>query len=861
MTDLNPRGALYLGKTYDLATRQLGDPVQLETRNLTTHGAIIGMTGSGKTGLGIDLIEEALLDGLPVIAVDPKGDVANLALSFPSATPADFEPWVSAEEASEKGIDVPALAAQVAERWQAGWAEWGITSERVGQLRERAEVMVFTPGSDSGVPVDVLHAVELPGVEWEGNEEQLRARIGGAVSALLAMVGVEADPVQSREHILLSHLVERAWRGGERIDLPTLIRSIQQPPIAQVGVFELDAFFPQKDRFALAASLNNLIASPGFEMWRSGHPLDVDSLLHAPDGRPRASIFYLAHLSDAERMFFVTMLLGQITAWLRRQSGTTTLRALLYIDEVFGYCPPHPANPPSKSLLLGLIKQARAMGLGVVIGTQNPVDLDYKGLANIGVWCIGRLRTDRDKARVLDGLESVAAASGAGLDRDELEQALGRLPGRVFVLHNVHAPHPIVFMSRWAMSFLRGPLTKQEIRDLRLEVGDRKPALSAVEGLEVGARAAEAAGQTSEIAHPQSAISTFDIQHSSFSPHPPTLPPDVPQFFLPPTVAVEWAVRQWEEREGATALVAEKRLVYAPHWLGIGAVRIVDRKHGVDHRHAETRLQAARSKTALIEWEKARETTVDAAALHSPPAEGALYEPLPAGVATVRAVKALSKDFADYLYHNVAVSVPYNSALKIAGRPGDKPREFRARCEDAARAGRDAEIDRLRKSYERQIARVEEKIDREQRELERDTEEHRARKREENWALAETAWNFLRGRRPSYAVAWAMRRSGNTGRAQREIDESEDELADLREALADLRQSLEEEIAEVSQKWVDLLEQVEEIRLTPRRSDVSVDVFGLAWLPRWRVTLDVDGQKRQVELDAYDIEIGDWGNL
>ena len=430
------------------------------------------------------------------------------------------------------------------------------------------------------------------------------------------------------------------------------------------------------------------------------------------------------------------------------------------------------------------------------------------------------------------------------MDRDELEQALGRLPGRVFVLHNVHAPHPIVFMSRWAMSFLRGPLTKQEIRNWRLGIGDW--------GFEVGSLKLEVRGSPS---------SSLIPPPSSLSLHSPTLPPDVPQFFLPPTVAVEWAVRQWEEREGAAALVAEKRLVYAPHWLGIGAVRIVDRKHGVDHRHAETRLQAARSKTALIEWEKARETTVDAAALHSPPAEGALYEPLPAGVATVRAVKALSKDFTDYLYHNVAVSVPYNSALKIAGRPGDKPREFRARCEDAARAGRDAEIDRLRKSYERQIARVEEKIDREQRELERDTEEHRARKREENWALAETAWNFLRGRRPSYAVAWAMRRSGNTGRAQREIDESEDELADLREALADLRQSLEEEIAEVSQKWVDLLEQVEEIRLTPRRSDVSVDVFGLAWLPRWRVTLDVDGQKRQVELDAYDIEIGDWGNL
>jgi len=387
---------------------------------------------------------------------------------------------------------------------------------------------------------------------------------------------------------------------------------------------------------------------------------------------------------------------------------------------------------------------------------------------------------------------------------------------------------------------LRGPLTKQEIRNWRLGIGDWR--------FDVGGLKLEVGGSPS---------SSLIPPPSSLSPHPPTLPPDIPQFFLPPTVAVEWAVRQWEEREGATALIEEKHLVYAPHWLGIGAVRIADRKLGVDHRHAEARLQEARAKTAAIEWDKARKVTVDAAAHAAPPAEGALYHPLPAGVATLRAVKALSKDFADYLYHSVTVSVPYHPKLKIAGRPGDKPREFRARCEDAARAGRDAEIGRLRKSYERQIARVEEKIAREERELQRDAEEHRARKREENWALAETAWNFLRGRRPSYAVAWAMRRKGNTGRAQREIDESEDELADLREALADLRRSMEEEMAEVSQKWVDLLEQVGEMRLTPRRADVSVDALGLAWAPRWRVTLDVDGQKRQVELEAYDVEIGD----
>ncbi len=852
MTDLDRRGQLYIGKTFDLATRRVGDVVQLDTRDLTTHAAMLGMTGSGKTGLGIDLIEEALLDGLPAIIVDPKGDISNLVLTFPDANLSDFAPWISAEEAFEKGIDKPTLAAQVAERWKSGWAEWGITGARVGQLRERAEVVLFTPGSDAGVPVDILQSVEAPGVEWAGNEEQLRARISGVVSALLALVGVEADPLQSREHILLSHLFERAWRSGERFDLPTLIRAIQQPPIAQVGVFELDAFFPQKDRFALAAALNNLIASPGFETWRSGHPLEIESLLRAGDGRPRASIFYLAHLGDDERLFFVTILLGQIMAWLRRQSGTTTLRALLYFDEIFGYCPPYPKNPPTKSLLLGLIKQARAMGLGIALATQNPVDLDYKGLSNIGVWFIGRLRTERDKARVLDGLESVASESGLGLERGELEQALGQLPSRVFVLHNVHETHPAVFQSRWAMSYLRGPLTKQEIRDWRLDASRGDWTLRVEVGgsrLEVGERATQAASQAPEIPIRSSSL----IPHpSSFLPHPPTLPPDVTQFFLPPTIAVEWAARKWEEREGASVLIADKQLVYAPHWLGVGTVRIVDRKHGIDYRRSESRLHTVKSQTAMIAWDEAGPIGVDMTALHSPPAADAQFESLPAGSGSVRAFAALQRSFADYLYHHVSVSVPYHPVLKIAGQPGDKPREFRARCEDAARARRDEEIDRLRKSYARQIARVEEKIAREQRELARDTETYRARKREENWALAETVFNFLRGRRPSYAVAWTMRRRGNTGRAQQEIEESEDELTGLQGALAELRKSLDEESAEVAQKWVDVLEQVEEIRLTPRRADVSVDAFGLAWLPRWHVTVDQDGQQRHIELEAYE---------
>jgi hypothetical protein len=408
-----------------------------------------------------------LLDGVPAIILDPKGDITNLALTFPDLTPQDLLPWIAPEDAQMRELTPEAFAEQVAFTWRDERAKWDINSERVRQMRDAGEICIYTPGSDAGMPVDVLQSLQAPPGEWAGHEEEMRERIQGLVSALLGLAGIEADPVQSREHILLAHLFEVAWKAGRSLDLPALIGQIQRPPIQRLGVFELEAFFPEKDRIALAGSLNHLIASPGFEAWRQGEPLDVDSLLRR-NGKPRASIFYIAHLDDTQRMFFVTLLLSQVRGWLRRQRGATSLRAILYFDEIFGYCPPYPKNPPSKVPLLTLVKQARAMGLGIVLATQNPVDLDYKGLANIGAWFVGRLRTERDKARVLDGLEGAATESGAwdASRRDELSRLVGNLPPRVFVLSDVRDDHPIVFKSRQTMSYLRGPVTREEIRQL-----------------------------------------------------------------------------------------------------------------------------------------------------------------------------------------------------------------------------------------------------------------------------------------------------------------------------------------------------------------------------------------------------------
>lgn len=466
MEDFEKLGVFYLGRPYDLAKKKPKPGWLLyDSKDLVTHAVCVGMTGSGKTGLCLGLLEEAAIDGIPAIVIDPKGDLANLMLTFPQLRGEDFAPWINEDDARKKGLSPGDFAAQQAELWKKGLGEWGQSGERIQKLKDAADFVVYTPGSNAGIPVSILKSFAAPSHEILDDVELLRERVGTTTTSLLGLIGVEADPIKSREHILLSTILDQAWRKGQDLDLASLIQQIQTPPVSKVGVLDLDSFYPSKDRFALAMQLNNLLAAPGFSAWLEGEALDVGQMLHSPAGKPRIAIFPIAHLSDAERMFFVTLLLSQTLGWIRGQSGTTSLRAILYLDEIFGYFPPV-ANPPSKAPLLTLLKQARAYGLGVVLATQNPVDLDYKGLANIGTWFIGRLQTERDKARVLEGLEGAAASSGKKFDKQQMEQLLAGLGSRVFLLNNVHEDAPEVFQTRWTLSYLRGPLTRTQIKTL-----------------------------------------------------------------------------------------------------------------------------------------------------------------------------------------------------------------------------------------------------------------------------------------------------------------------------------------------------------------------------------------------------------
>lgn len=830
-------GKLYLGREFDLKTGTVtANPVFYDARHLVTHMVILGMTGSGKTGLGIVLLEEALLQGIPALILDPKGDITNLVLTFPDLRAEDFAPWVDVEGAQRRGISLAEYAAQEAQRWQKGLAEWGIASDRISRLRQTAQCTIFTPGSEAGQAVNVLHFFETPDLDWEEHGEALLERIGGIVSALLGLVGVEADPLQSPEHILLARIIEHVWRAGEKLDLPTLIQLLQRPPFSQVGVFELETFFPEKERFALARALNNLIAAPGFENWQKGIPLDVNSLLYTPDGRPQASIFYLAHLNDAQRLFFVTLCLEAARDWMRAQSGTTDLRAILYFDEVFGYFPPHPVNPPTKTPLLALVKQGRAAGLGVVLTTQNPADLDYKGLTNAGTWAVGALRADRDKERVLEGLEGAIAEAGSSLDRRALDRALGALQPRVFLLHNVRGSAPVLFQTRWAMSYLRGPLTRQQVRMVTGETKEEKATVQ------------EAKSPTAAPSAARAATASGDLSAA-----PPTLPPDVPQVFLPPTVTLEWALRAYEQQTGQQVLTRERRLVYIPYLLALGMVRILDRKQGLDDQRTIARLVQPSEGAVGVDWDSGEATVRREDLSPRPPGEG-FYTPVPPALARPRNLERWQKDYADYLYYRAASTVFYNRTLGLYGKAGETRRDFRVRCEEEARRRRDAEIEKARLAMDKRMASVQDKLRRERRELEVDQQDLEARKREELLSLGESAINLLVGRRSSSIVSRASRKRTMTKRAQADVQESEVAIKDLERQLEMLKTQWEEQVAEIHERWARALEEIEEVKITPKRSDIAVQFCGLAWTPVWRIMLE-DG--RELELPARETSSGE----
>ena len=849
-------GSFFLGAEYDFNTNEYTEEVvNYDARDLTTHAVCVGMTGSGKTGLCIGLLEEAALDKVPAILIDPKGDITNLMLQFPDLIAQDFQPWINTDDARRKGLSVDEYAQATADLWRRGLTSWGITSERIRELKESVDYTIFTPGSDAGIGINILGSLAAPGIDFDTNAEAIRERISGTVAALLGLADIKADPVRSREAVLLSNIFEHFWRQNKSLDLAQLILSIQNPPVRQIGVFDVETFYPAKDRFDMAMAFNNLIAAPTFQGWLQGEPLDVDTLFFTPEGKPRHSIFYIAHLSDGERMFFVTLLLESVLSWMRRQSGTTSLRSLLYFDEIFGFFPPV-GEPPSKRPLLTLLKQARAFGLGTVLVTQNPVDIDYKGLTNAGTWFIGKLQAERDKARVLEGLKGAIAEAGGTTDVD-YDELITKLGSRVFLLHNVHDDGPVVFHTRWAMSYLRGPLTRPQVSQLMAtkKAPPIEAAPSSTGFVEIVTSSPAPAASPSPAGHSSDQPSDEPTIPHGYATTPPGLDPNVEQVYLPVDVSERAAIRKLVEDVGNTAEPTQIQLLYEPAILGYSSVRFVDRKRQIDEKLEQPLLAEAPERIGGIEWEDATRLQLDIRdLLHEPelldPEQGPFFSPAPEDANSARELKRIEKDLADWLYYNSGMPIKVHKALKLYQKPGEDERSFNMRLQQAARERRDEEVDKLQSKFEKQLDRLESKLTKEERELDEDQSELSSRRHQEWISIGETVLGAVLGRRRrSLSRISSNRRM--TQRAHMDIEESIEVIAELKEDIAETKEELEEQAQEITLKWAKLMDEISTEEIKPRRTDVDIELVALAWKPVWSIHYTDGRRANSIAMPAY----------
>ena len=799
---------LFLGGSIDPATHNrigadASGNVAVPTDSLTTHGVIVGMTGSGKTGLGVILIEEALRAGLPVLAIDPKGDLTNLCLTFPDLAPSDFRPWIDEAQAQNAGETPDAFAASQAALWTKGLAGWGLAGTDIGALRAKTDFTIYTPGSQAGVPLDIVGSLQVPADMSDA--EVVADEIDGYVTGLLGLVGIAADPLASREHILLSNLVQHSWSEGHPLDLMTLVGMVPSPPIRKLGVFDVDQFFPADDRMALAMKLNGLLASPSFASWAMGSPLDIQSMLFTPDGRGRCAIVTTAHLSDEERQFVTSLLLAKLVTWMRRQSGTTDLRAMLYMDEVAGYLPPT-EKPPTKKPIMTLMKQARAFGVGVVLSTQNPVDLDYKAMSNAGTWMIGRLQTDRDKARLLEGMASAAGS----VDVSAVDATISGLGKREFMLRRAGKDQPEIFTTRWAMSYLRGPMTRDQIAMLTPDVAT--PATPA------------AITAPTETAQVTAAPTTPASDESTVM---PGVAAGTPVRYV--DVAAPWLGDVGGDSRGTVLDAAVVARV---------AVRYDETKADLVHDEEYEAVLFPLGET--IDMGRLVQVDYDDRDLRVDAPDGAVYRLTSAKISTKTFFSDVERSLKDHLARVLELEIPMNADLALYGRPGETADEFASRCHRTAGERADEETAKLRDKYETKATSLRNQIE---------TAEDRADVLEEeakgkrNSELLSTAGSFLGGLLGGKKSASKMiggvlgdagtaaRRRGSTSASDRRVDAAENKIARLSDQLADLEAEAEADVTEIAARWNAAAAAITPMTVGVERTDIKVIQLSLAWVP------------------------------
>ena len=797
-------GLFYMGKEFSMDENKTNNCLHYDSRDLTTHAVCIGMTGSGKTGLCIDLLEEATLNGIPSIIIDPKGDMTNLLLAFPDLLPEDFIPWINDDDARRDGVGVATYAGKIARIWKEGLSAWGIGSDRIRKYRESAEFKIYTPGSKAGYRVSILSSLHAPKLIWAEEEEILREKIRGTVSALLGLIDYNTDPIRSKEHILLSNIFEHFWRKGEDLTLETLIGAIGNPPFEKLGVLSLETFFPKNERRKLLLDLNSIIAAPSFENWIEGEPLNIGDFLHNSKGVPQVSIFYTAHLSDNEKIFFTSLLLEEMLTWVRSQPGTNDLKSILYIDEVFGYIPPYPRNPPTKRPLLLLYKQARAFGTGVVLTTQNPVDIDYKVLTNAGTWFIGKLQTEQDKGRLLDGLEMVTGERGEIFDRRYLDHLISSLKKRVFIHHNVHNEKPEVFKTRWAMSYLRGPLTKEQIQQFAIT---------------------SAAIITPKIKREKKSRDVVKI--------PPRTSDKFTQFFLPRKHSETYVLKKYEL---SNTKITHQESVYSPFLFARCHLVIDKARPSVSLSEDKHFICDADVFRKFFVWKQV-DFSLDDISASPDAAPGLGYQLVNKRLEKEEGFKAAKNKLLIEVMRTGGFVIHYCPDLKIYSEVGETLDVFEERCADEFENREEIAIDEVRKKYEKKIDRIQNRIERKEVDREGHKMDASARKREEYLSGAETVLSWVIGRRSMRGLSTASRKRRMRRMAEERIKKADEIIKDFKEDLKQLKQELEEEIDALEDKFDDALEEIRPIEIKVKKKDITIHSFGLLWIPVLKVVI------------------------
>ena len=779
-------GLFYLGKELPIGEQPAtGLPLLYKSKNLTTHGVIIGMTGSGKTGLGIGLIEEAIMDEVPSIIIDPKGDMANLLLTFPSLEPADFEPWIDPAEASRKNLTTAQMAEKTASNWRQGLSSWGQTGERIETLRAKSTVTVYTPGSSAGVPVSIMASFSAPAEDVLQDQDSLNALVGSATTGLLSLINIDGDPLTSREHILISSILLHHWRNGEDLSLETLIGAIVNPPFDKVGVFGLTSFFPQAERMKLAMLLNNVIASPSFASWLQGQPLDIQNILYGEDGRPNTAIFSIAHLSETERMFFVTLLLNALIGWMRRQQGTSSLKALLYMDEIFGYFPPT-GNPPSKKPMLLLLKQARAFGIGVVLATQNPVDLDYKGLSNIGTWFVGRLQTTQDQDRVLEGI--VGASDGA-LNRSLVRELLSDMKGRQFLLTSAHLDEPVMFETRWVMSYLKGPISLQDI--------DRLMANRAAPSPE---------------AQPEQKGAPY---RSALMSRPPILGEGL------------------DQRYHLLNVYAEE-LGFEPWLAATASVRFYNARRNIDELNTVNYRLYLDESFDGPDWDDSEPLEIELDSCVDRPPEGGKFHPLPQSFSSLKNFNRWQKDLSNHLYQTQRLTLLRAPALKLESVPGETEAEFRVRIADRLRDDKEEAVEKMAAKFQVAKERLEKKLDSAYAKLEKEKGDVSAKTTDTILSFGTAVLGAFLGRKKLSSTtmtrtASGIRKAGRIGKEKDDVRRAEELAIGLEQELEELEAEQSLALEELADSYDPALVETETFAIKPRRSDIFDVKVCLLW--------------------------------